>query len=90
MLKSNLQTELQSFKKKIDKERRVYVEDYMEQSFDNFPEFVPFSDNERDLENLKQDMWLVCGEVALASDNAELQTVFVRHARDGNILKHSE
>lgn len=90
MLKNNLQTELQSFKKKIDKERRVYVEDYMEQSFDNFPEFVPFSDNERDLENLKQDMWLVCGEVAVASGDEGLQKVFVHHAHDGNILEHHE
>ncbi len=78
---------LSALRKKSLAESRKYVEDYFEARLDTFGEPMTFSSDERDLHNMKMDMWLACGHVAVASENEKLKQSFFQAADKAEIFE---
>ncbi len=80
MMRFHLKDYLKRKKVAYYQARRDYVEDYFEKRLDYPFEAIPFSSDKRDLHNMKIDMWLACGNVAVASENEELKENFIKSA----------
>ncbi|MCH9845282.1 MAG: hypothetical protein K0U39_07210 [Alphaproteobacteria bacterium] len=82
-----MEKELSALRKKSIAESRKYVEDYFEARLDTFGEPMTFSNNQRDARNMAVDMWLACGDVAVASKNKKLKQSFFKAATKAKIFE---
>ena len=84
------ETQLSNYLQSLAKQHKKNLTEYVETFFDNADdmETLSFSNPHRDLENLKTEMWLACGEVALQSNDTKIKQSFIKEITNANLPQY--